>query len=182
MFPTLKTERLCLRQITTGDAEDLYSFFSDKELTRYLDWSGPSSIEDSKALIDSWNIQYEKKCLFPWGISLITDEQLIGTVMFMPIRGTFDQEQLFPISIGFELAKKHWNKGIMSETLVAILTFGREKIGAHRIQALVVPENTASLKILEKSGFKKEGLLKQYLLNEVTKKFMDVVLLALLFN
>jgi ribosomal-protein-alanine N-acetyltransferase len=50
------------------------------------------------------------------------DEQLIGTVMFMPNRGTFDQEPLSPVTIGFELAKNHWNKGIMSETLETVLS------------------------------------------------------------
>jgi ribosomal-protein-alanine N-acetyltransferase len=179
-FPFIQTKRLSLRQMVSRDAEALYTFYSDPSVTRYLDWSGPSSIDESVRLIDSWNVSFQQKKLIPWGISLNTADKLIGTIMLMPTRGTFEEVPLFPITIGFDLDRSLWNKGIMSEGLQAVLAFGREHIGPHRFQAEVVPENTASLRILRKLGFKEEGLLKQYLLHEVTKTFLDVVMLALL--
>jgi ribosomal-protein-alanine N-acetyltransferase len=180
-FPNILTGRLILRQMTLDDAEELYSFYSaDTQIIKYLDWNGPSSIEQAKNLIDAWNQQFEDKRLFPWGITLNTDHKLIGTIMCMPVRGTFDASPLSPVSVGFELSGVHWNKGIMSEALGAVIRFGFDKIGAHRIQAEVVPQNRISLRLLEKLGFKQEGLLKQYLMHDVTKVFFDVIMLALL--
>ncbi|NOU75666.1 GNAT family N-acetyltransferase [Paenibacillus sp. LMG 31458] len=181
-FPLLTTNRLCLRQMNTEDAEDLYLFYSDSKVTQYLDWHGPASVQDSRDLIHSWNQYFQDKRLFPWGISMKTDPTLIGTVMFMPIRDTFEKKPLLPLNVGFELNRHYWNKGIMSEALEAVLAFSREHIGAHRIQAEVFPENKASLKVLEKLGFKQEGLMHQYLMHEVTRTFLDVIMLAFINN
>jgi ribosomal-protein-alanine N-acetyltransferase len=70
----------------------------------------------------------------------------------------------------------------MSEALGAVISFGKKQLEAHRIQAEVVPENTVSLKLLEKFGFRQEGLFRQYLLHEATKMFLDVIMLSLINN
>jgi ribosomal-protein-alanine N-acetyltransferase len=182
MFPILQTERLSLRQVIRSDADNLYLWLSNNEITQHLDWNGPQSIEQTKALIDSWKLQYESNKLYTWGIYQNGDNQIIGTVMLMPLRGTFEQEPLYPLTIGFDLARDYWNRGIMTETLEAVIRYVRENISVHRIQAEVSPNNLASIKLLRKMGFAEEGLLKQYLLHENTKEFMDVVLFALLLN
>ncbi|BBH23559.1 N-acetyltransferase [Paenibacillus baekrokdamisoli] len=181
-FPILSTGRLVLRQMTLEDAADLYHIYSDKQVIKYLDWNGPSDVEQARALILSWNELFMDKKLLPWGITRQSDPKLIGTIMYMPSRGTFETIPLFPLSIGFELSTEYWNQGIMSEALEEVTQFGIHTIGAHRIQADVVPENTASLRILKKFGFKYEGLLKQYLKHDVTSIFIDVVILALISN
>lgn len=179
-FPSLQTNRLNLRQMTNKDAIELYNIFRDTQLVKHLDWNGPSSLEEAQELIHSWNQSFEGKILLPWGITLKTDNSLIGTIMLMPLRGTFEVTPLPPITIGFELSASHWNKGIMSEALKVVTDFGTTQIGAHRIQAEVAPNNEASLAILQKYGFKKEGLLQKYLMHQVTHIFIDVIILALI--
>jgi len=179
-FPVLRTERLTLRQMRPADAEALFEFYSDEQLTRFLDWNGPVSLEQADELIAAWNRQFTEMRLCPWGITLTAEDRLIGSIMYMPVRGTFADEPLFPVTVGFELARSHWSKGIMSEALQAVLIFGREKLHVHRVQAEVLPENKASLRLLEKCGFRQEGVLRQYLLHEVSRVFMDVIILALL--
>ena len=181
-FPNLRTERLLLRQIVSEDAEDLYHYYTNPLVTRHLDWLGPSSIEDSRSLIDGWQQAFLTKRLLPWAISYgpSAHSEILGTIMVMPTRGDFEDAPLFPLSVGYELRADHWNKGIMSEALQAVLHFTRTHVGARRIQAEVNPENTASLRLLKKFGFQEEGLLRQYMMHEVTKKLLDVVMLALL--
>jgi ribosomal-protein-alanine N-acetyltransferase len=179
-FPLIQTECLYLRQITADDSEDLYNFYRDPNFFQYLDWEGPSSVEESTLLIDSWNQYFEEKKLISWGISFRKDCRLIGTIMFMPTRGTFEDVPRYPLTISYDLQKDFWNKGIMTEALKAVLDFIKENIRPHRIQAEVLSENTASLKLLKKLGFQEEGLLKHYLMHEVTKSFLNVVMLALL--
>jgi ribosomal-protein-alanine N-acetyltransferase len=182
VFPFIQTERLSLRQITVNDSEDLYNFYRDPNFIQYLDWDGPSSVEESAMMINSWNQDFELKKLIPWGISSRNDNRLIGTIMFMPIRGTFQDLPRFPLTISYDLQSDFWNKGIMTEALKAVLDFSKKKIQPHRVQAEVLSENTASLKVLKKLGFQEEGLLKHYLMHEVSKSFLNVVMLSLLVN
>jgi ribosomal-protein-alanine N-acetyltransferase len=182
VFPFIQTERLSLRQITVNDSEDLYNFYRDPNFFQYLDWDGPSSVEESAMMINSWNQDFELKKLIPWGISSRNDNRLIGTIMFMPIRGTFQDLPRFPLTISYDLQSDFWNKGIMTEALKAVLDFSKKKIQPHRVQAEVHSENTASLKVLKKLGFQEEGLLKHYLMHEVSKSFLNVVMLSLLVN
>lgn len=183
-FPFIYTERLVLRQMVASDAEDIYAFYSDPQVTKHLDWHGPSSIEDTRMLINTWNQAFEERRLIPWGISFHPAEprHIIGTVILMPTRGIFDADHRYPLTVGYDLMTDYWGKGIMSEAMQGVINFSKTNISPHRIQAEVYPENIASLKLLKKLGFQEEGLLRQYLMHEVTKTFLDVVLLALLIN
>lgn len=66
----------------------------------------------------------------------------------------------------------------MTEALRVVIDFAFRQLGQHRIQAEVFPENTASLRVLDKLGFQEEGLLRQHLYHQGTKEFNDVKLLA----
>ncbi|WP_341282005.1 GNAT family N-acetyltransferase [Paenibacillus sp. FSL H8-0537] len=181
-FPFLHTKRLTLRQMAVQDAADLHAFYSDMKVTRHLDWLGPDSIEACKMLIESWNEAYAERRLIPWGITLQGSAPIMGTVMLMPTRGEFEVEPRYPLTIGYDLKPDYWNKGMMSEALQAVMDFNDKHIHARRIQAEVHPENIASLHVLKKLGFQQEGVLRQYLMHEATKNFLDVIMLALLFS
>ena len=70
------------------------------------------------------------------------------------------------------------NKGYMSEVAQPIITYGFEKMNLHRIEAMVGPYNIASLKIIEKLGFSKEGLMKAHYLRDGI--FEDSLVFALI--
>ncbi|WP_164545693.1 GNAT family N-acetyltransferase [Paenibacillus albus] len=181
-FPLIQTKRLRLRQMHAADANDVFDFYSDPRVMQHQDWAGPPTIEATESLIDSWNEAYTDRKLFAWGISQREEDKVIGSVILMPTRGTFDEVPQFPLSLGYDLHPDYWNKGITSEALNGVLDFSRKSIGFNRIQAEVLPENKASIRVLHKLGFHEEGVLKQYLMHEVTHKFLDVVMLALLLN
>lgn len=132
-------------------------------------------------MIASWNEAFQERRLIPWGISYRQEPRLLGTVTLMPTRGTFDDAR-YPLALGFDLTPEQWHKGIMSEALNGVLNFARRSLKPYRIQAEVVPENTASLKLLQKFGFQHEGVLRSYLMHEVTHKLMDIAVMALLCN
>lgn len=181
-FPSLHTKRLQLRQMDASDAENIYRYYTNPLVSKHLDWQGPSSVEEASSLIASWNQAFVARRLLPWGICLGTTTrfEIVGTILVMPTRGSFEDTPLFPVSIGYELQAEYWNKGIMTEALEAVLDFTRKHVEIRRIQAEVYPENIASLKLLKKLGFQEEGVLRQYMMHEVTKKLLDVVMLALL--
>ncbi len=56
----------------------------------------------------------------------------------------------------------HWGKGYMSEVLPFVLRYGFETLQLHRIEAFIGPENLASLRLVERLGFLKEGHLREH--------------------
>ena len=62
--------------------------------------------------------------------------------------------------LGYDLARPHWNRGIMTEALTAVLPFGFEKMALNRIEALVITGNEASYRLLARLGFQQEGTLR----------------------
>ncbi|MBO9607643.1 MAG: GNAT family N-acetyltransferase [Paenibacillaceae bacterium] len=190
-FPALRTERLVMRRIKETDAADVFAFYADPLVTRYLDWHGPSTIDETQALIGSWRQAFAERRLLAWGIGLRPEGEeggfgasaappVIGTVMLMPARGTFDDIPRFPLTLGYDLHPSCWNRGLMYEALQAALAFSRTHIRPHRIQAEVREGNAASLRLLQKLGFEQEGVLRQYAMHEATQEYLDMVMMALL--
>lgn len=65
--------------------------------------------------------------------------------------------------LGYKLDKDNLKKGYMHEALQEVIHFVFSVLGLHRIEANVMPKNMASCNVLEKLGFHKEGLAKEYL-------------------
>ncbi len=79
--------------------------------------------------------------------------------------------------VSYYLSPDMWKKGIITEALKLVLSFGFEDLKLNRIQACVLPENAASLRVLEKNGFRREGLLRQY---DYGKEFHDVLMYSII--
>lgn len=99
---------------------------------------------------------------------------MIGTLGFS------DFDHFSRAELGYELSLEYQNKGIMSEALRAIIPFGFNELDMHRIQASVFLENQASIKLLEKFGFRREGLLRQYTYIKHRDAWEDCLVMALL--
>ena len=65
------------------------------------------------------------------------------------------------VDLGYDLMYEYWNKGIMTETLSAVIEFIFKTLDVNRIEASVSSENKSSIRVLEKSGFVKEGVLRE---------------------
>jgi [ribosomal protein S5]-alanine N-acetyltransferase len=80
--------------------------------------------------------------------------------------------------LSFWLAVEAWGRGYMSEVVKAVVRYGFEGLGLNRLYAYHMLRNPASGRVLEKSGFKQEGLLRQRV--RKWEQFEDVVLWAIL--
>lgn len=156
-FPELETERLVLREIHLSDASALYKVLSDPAVTEYYDDDPFTSVVQAQEQIESWQTGFQRRWALRWGIAPKDGGELIGTC------GLYGFHTLhLRAGVGYELAASHWRQGIMSEALAAGLRYAFEVMELNRVQALVMPGNTASIKLLEKFGFSNEGLLPQY--------------------
>lgn len=154
-FPELEPDKLILRETTLSDAEAIFQIFSDNDVTQYHNLDTTTDINQVTFLIQQREERFRNKQGIRWGIARKEDNIIIGSCGFS--YGTS-----FNAEIGYELAKSNWRKGYMTEALKAIIMFGFEKLEFNRIQALVMLENQASIKLLEKLKFTQEGVLRDY--------------------
>jgi len=114
---------------------------------------------------------------FRWAITPKDDpDRLIGSCGYFSVRrGTATVE------MGYELHPDYWQKGFMTEALRAVIDYSygdQVLLPVHRIEALVMPGNTGSVRLLEKLGFKNEGLRREF--GFWKGRHQDVILFALL--
>lgn len=143
----LETTRLILRPFTMNDVEAMYyGWASDPDVTKYLTWNTHRNLEDTKNIISLWVEQYEKPERINFAIVLKETLELIGGI---DVCGYIDG---VPV-IGYTLAKKHWNKGYMSEAFNEVINF-LFSIGHKIIRVDAMVENIGSNKVIIKCGGK----------------------------
>jgi ribosomal-protein-alanine N-acetyltransferase len=173
-FPILRTERLLLREITFGDTEAIFRIRGDYQVTRHNIGAAYESAADARRLIEQMRKAYRAKAEVRWGITLLGgDNSVIGMCGYNNWH-RIDQRG----SIGYDLARAYWGKGIMREAVQAITDFGFERMGLNRLEADVGAGNAASIKLLEALGFQHEGTQRDYYYEE--EEFHDLQIYGLL--
>lgn len=159
-----------LRPFKKGDEFSLAKNINNKEVIQNTIINiYPYKLKDAKDWIKK-NLEEDKKKK-PKMINFVIDinDEVAGSVGF----GKIDSHKA---EIGYWLAKKYWNKGIMTRAIKLITKFGFEKLGFKRIYAYTFSFNKRSARVLEKSGYKFEGILKKN--TKRGRKFIDDYLFA----
>ena len=155
-FPLLSTPRLILRALALTDLDDLYEYASDPEIDRYTPWDHYKNIEEARENLNEFLEAYEKHGFWAWGIEHHADKKLIGIINFN--KPGYDRK----VEVGYTIARKYWGQGLATEALQVLIQYGFEKLDVARIEAVILPENKASSKVLLKAGMQFEGLLRSY--------------------
>lgn len=152
---TIKTSRLLLRPFRSEDAFDLQQLANDRAIADTT-ISIPHSYELQYAQqwIAKHKDEYDQKQAVHFAIVLQDSQKLIGATELRDI----DLEHL-QAELGFWIARSWWGKGFASEAAEAAIEYGFNQLGIHRIYAHHMVRNTASERILEKLGFRQEGLM-----------------------
>lgn len=155
-LPEIETNRLILRKMRMEDAEDIFEYASDPEVSQYTTWLPHQSIADSRHFLSFIKKRYKNAEAIDWGIVHKADKKLIGTCGFSEWVRQHNRAE-----IGYVISKKYWGRGYMSEAVHALLEFGFRKLKLNRIEALCQVKNIASARVMEKVGMKFEGILRQ---------------------
>lgn len=102
--------------------------------------------------------------------------QLLGGISIGNIRHGVAESA----NIGYWMGERHAGKGIMVEAVKLVCRYGFSGLGLHRIEAACIPDNNRSVRVLEKAGFQREGLLRSYL--RINGEWRDHLLYALIAN
>ncbi len=171
-FPVLSTERLELAEITDTNAPDIFELFSHPEVVRFYNLLPLAIEEDAQAIIERFRQRFADKLGIRWGIRLKGSAKIIGTTGF----NNFTRNHRS--NIGYDLLPAYWNKGLISEAIMAVAAYGFDKLEVNRIEAEVMAGNSASERALVKCGFKKEGILRQWM--HWNEQHFDMTIYALL--
>ncbi|MBR6688451.1 MAG: ribonuclease HI [Clostridia bacterium] len=156
-LPELETERLKLRLFKDTDVDALYEACSDEKVTRFLSFDTYTSMDDAYNRIEFLKEEYEKLIEPPvWAITLKGENKAIGSINYLHVK-----EKHSVAEIGYWLASKYWNKGIMTEAVKGVLKFGFENMGLNKVIIQCDARNTGSYRVMEKCGLVYEGTLRQ---------------------
>ena len=147
-----------LSPLAQADAADVLAQFSDPEVVRFMDIEPLNSIDDAHAVIQ-WALDLRAMGAgVRWGVRGGRGGAWVGTCGFNRIvleRGRRGE-------VAFDLASAWQGRGVMKAILPALIAFGFERLGLQRLEALVTPGNQRSCHVLERAGFRREGVLGDY--------------------
>jgi len=172
--PEIKTERLILRALTLTDAPAMYSYRSAPEVMRHQSWHPTSETEIQAFIRNNRKLRFNyANTWVQLGICLKATNELIGDVgiHFLPLDN-------WQVEIGFTISPKHQGKGFATEAVKQLLNYLFANLGKHRVIASVDPANTASIRLLERIGMRKEGHFLKSIWNG--KEWADDVVYAIL--
>ncbi len=148
MVTIIETPRLLMRQFVLADAEAVFAFSANEEVSRYTGDAGSvTSIDEAlKIITDIWLVEYEKYGYGRFALIHKETDHLIGFcgLKFMPEEGRAD--------LGYRMLPEYWGQGLGYEGAAAVLKYGRETLGLKDIFAEADVRNTASNRILVKLG------------------------------
>ncbi len=148
--------RVRLRRIDAADAPAIFTVYSHEEGTRFL--ARPPMVDPVQAdeMVARIEAGYADGSTLQLAIERNSDAAFLGVCLLfnMVARGARGE-------IGYILGREHWGQGYVSEALPALITHAFGALGLNRLEADIDPRNVASQRVLERLGFRREGLLRE---------------------
>lgn len=167
----LKSDRLVLKPVRTEDAKGIFAYRSDAITNKYQGWI-PKTIQDVDDFLNKVSTEINTPdTWFQFSIRSNENPEIIGDLGIHFI-GTEQAE------IGCTLARKEHGKGYATEALRLAIGYLFNDLDKHRIIGSIDPENTGSIRLLERLGFRKEAHFKESLL--INGEWVDDIVYGLL--
>lgn len=153
----LETPRLLLREFESSDWRAVYAYQNDPRYPRFYEWEQrtEADVRDFVSMflasqVNSPRRNYQLAVVLKDGGSLIGN---CGVRVSAPAHREGN--------MGYEIDPHFWGNGYATEAGGAVLRFGFQELGLHRIWAQVVAENAPSIRVLKKLGMRQEGRLRE---------------------
>ncbi len=171
-FPQLETARLLLRDLVAQDAAGVQAVYGDPQVTQFSEMATLISSAQAEVIIGRFQSEFARGTGIRWAMVEKSSSRVIGTC------GLGWHRPNFSAMLSYDLAREFWNQGMATEALRAVINHCFSTTDTNRISATTVLENAASMRVLQKLGFREEGILRDW--GFWKGKFVDLRCFALL--
>lgn len=148
--------RLVLRDFNPGDIEAIHEYAADPEVTQWSTW-GPNTVAQTTAFVENAAQERLHKRRSAYTLAAAVDGRAIGSVGIWTTSQQDGNGEL-----GYTFHRDHWGRGYATEAARLLLELGFTTLDLQRIEATCHPDNSGSIRVLEKSGFTLEGRLRSH--------------------
>lgn len=154
-LPQLKHDVVCLRALEESDIDDWYNYLSLPAVFEHTSWNVKA---ESELAPYAWSAQ-ELSASSPirFAIALKSDNRLVGTAGFHTVSSVNQTAEL-----AYDLVPEVWGMGIATAVCQELVTWAHTCAKTLRVQATVLESNERSVRVLDRLGFSREGLLRSY--------------------
>jgi aminoglycoside 6'-N-acetyltransferase/ribosomal-protein-alanine N-acetyltransferase len=143
-----------LREFTADDSKAVHGLVGDTRVTDYLSFDAKSP-EQSGAMLAGILDRARHEPRTEIYLAVDADDTLIGFAR-LGLSG------VKAAKLGYAIHVDHWGRGHATDAVRTLIRFGFDELGLHRITAAIGPNNPASIAVVEKLGFTKEGRLRDH--------------------
>ena len=173
-LPTLKGDLINLRQIRRSDAESIQRHANDPDVAYFLPlMPHPYSLDDAFSWINTTHRLARKREGYHFGIELKETREVIGVIGLKCLNWKDSNSE-----VGYWLGRQFWRRGFVFEAVRLILGYSFNDLNLNRIWAIVHEINPSSARLLEKSGFTREGVWRKAFRRD--NGFVDIISYGLL--
>jgi ribosomal-protein-alanine N-acetyltransferase len=150
----LQTSRLTIRELTPADAAFVLELLNEPAFHRYIGDKGVRDLAGAEKYIrEGPQASYAKHGFGLWRVALKADDTPVGMC------GLLKRDFLDHPDLGYALLARHGGKGYAFEAASATLAHARSTLKLGPLHALTAPENPASIRLLDKLGFRFERMI-----------------------
>ncbi|MBE7021824.1 MAG: GNAT family N-acetyltransferase [Ruminococcaceae bacterium] len=150
---TITTERLVLRGFCEADLEQLHAYCIKPDVGSHAGWKPHETIEDSKRILREFIT-----CGYIWAITERKSGRVIGSCGLHP---DFKRMNDGARMLGYVLDDTYWGRGYMTEAAMALIRHGFQDMQLDIIGVYHFRDNMRSKRVIEKCGFRYEGVMRQ---------------------
>ncbi len=148
----LETERLQLSQLSLADAGFILELVNEPDFIRFIGDKGVRTLEDAQNYLRNGPLDsYTRRGFGLWLVRLKSGGEPVGMC------GLIRRDCLPDVDLGYAFLARFWGQGYAREAAAAVRDYGLARLGLKRLLALTDPQNTRSMRVLEKLGFKLTG-------------------------
>lgn len=150
----LDTERLSLREMVPGDAPFILELLNEPAFIENIADKGVRTLEDARGYIEKGPMaSYAQHGYGLFVVELTETGEPIG------ICGLVKRPELEDADVGYAFLQRHWSRGYAVEAAAATVAYGLGKFGMKRVLGITAPGNQRSIRVLELSGLRFEGMV-----------------------
>lgn len=173
-LPTIVTGRLVLRPFALSDAADVQRLAGDPAIAdTTLNIPHPYLDGMAEAWIANHQAQFQEDKGLALAVTLRDDGALAGAISLLGIDRRHRRAEM-----GYWIGKPFWGRGYATEAAAAVIAFGFEALGLHKISATHLVRNPASGRVMQKAGMSYEGTMREHV--QKFERFEDLAIYGIL--